>query len=346
MIFYYIYILISLFCIIREESGLSEKKRLWNLRIAILPVFVLMAFKAPTVGSDTPNYIRMYEMIADTTWYLDEYGGIEPGYNLFQRALHLISADPQTLMIGVAVVVAIALFYFFKEYKYACFALYFFTSLGFLSFALSGLRQTLAIAIGMLAYRYIKGRKIVPFFLVTLLAFTFHRSALFIIPAYFIANQQLKAKNVSMVFFLILLVFFFADKLLLTVADIMSYDKYGVEYTANGYQFFLLVLLVTIVVIKNRDKIIKFNASNLYVLNINFLSMAMWIIRLASRTAERVSFYFLPYTAAVMSEYIATCPKSTRIQLKIICLFVATYLFLHRVGYQEDIEDYMFFFIL
>lgn len=346
MIFYYIYILISLFCIIREESGLSEKKRLWNLRIAILPVFVLMAFKGPLVGNDTPNYIHMYEIITDDSWYIDEYGGIEIGYNVFQKVLHFISADPQTLMIGVAVVVAIALFYFFKEYKYACLALYFFTSLGFLGFALSGLRQTIAISIGMLAYKYIKSRKIVPYLLMILLAFTFHRSSLFMIPAYFIANQKLKAKNVSLVFFLILVVFFFADKLLLTVGDIISsYDKYGIEYTANGIHFFLLVLLVTILVIRNKDKILKLSSNNLYVLNINFLSLAMWTIRLASRTAERVSYYFLPYTAVIMAEHIATYPKSTRIQLKAVCLIVATYLFLHRIGIHEELRNYLFYFM-
>lgn len=50
---YLVMLFIILICIGREGSCKTEKAKKWNFIIALLPVFVLIAFKSEQVGRDT-----------------------------------------------------------------------------------------------------------------------------------------------------------------------------------------------------------------------------------------------------------------------------------------------------
>ena len=61
-------------------------------------------------------------------------------------------------------------------------------SLDYYSFTLTGLRQTMAMALIFIAYSFIIERKAIPFVLAVLLASTFHSTALAFLPAYLIVR--------------------------------------------------------------------------------------------------------------------------------------------------------------
>ena len=344
MTVYYIYILIALICVFREHGALSESQRRWNLICSLIPVFVLMAFKGHKVGSDTPNYIYQYQIINDDALYQELYERIEPGYDLMQKMLHNITPDPLILFVVVALITCVSCYYFFRDNcRYSCTALYFFMSLGYFSFIMSGLRQTIAMSICLFSFSFIKKKRLYKFLALIMLAMTFHKSAIFFVPAYFFANQELKGSKTTYLYSGILVLFFFADKLLLTAEDIVGY-KYGVEQTGNGQMFFGLVAMITYLAIKNKDVLITFNRINLQHLNINFLSFAMWTVRLVSRTAERVALYFMPYTVIVLTEYVETVSSAKKNFIRAICILIATYLLIHRIEIQEDLNNFKFFF--
>lgn len=344
MTYYYVYIAIALLCIYIEHQNLSEKQRRWNLGLSLLPVFILMAFKGHTVGSDTPNYLYQFEIINDDKLYNELYERIEPGYDLLQKILHAITTDPIILLTTVALITCISCYYFFRDNcKYSCTSLYFFMALGYFPFIMSGLRQTIAMSICMLAYRYVKEKKLYKFLLLIIIAMTFHKSAIFFVPVFYLAHQQLKGKKIVALFAVILISFFFADKILMVAEDIVGYS-YGVEQTRNGQLFFFIVLGITIWAIKKRKKLVNCGNDIKYQLNTNFLSLAMWTIRLVSRTAERVALYFMPSTAIVLTETIESLDNSKKTAFRLAFLLVATYLLVHRIAIQEDLVNYKFFF--
>lgn len=344
MYVYYIYILISLVCIFREYQNLSESQRKWNLKIALFPVFILMAFKGHEVGSDTPTYIYQFSVINNKILYLENFERIEPGYNLLQEVLSFMSTDPLYLFVLVALVACVSCYYFFRDNtQYSCISLYFFMAFGYLPFILSGLRQTLAMSICLFSFSFIRSKQIYKFLGLILLAMSFHKSALFFVPAYFIAYRKIKKKNVQTLYGGILLTFFFADKILMAADNIAGYN-YGVESVASGGSFFVFVLLITYWALKRRATLIKASDLNLLHININFLSLAMWTVRLVSRTAERVSLYFMPYTMIVLAETIETMDKSKRSLYKLLFLLIASYWLIHRIEIQEDLNHYSFCF--
>lgn len=340
-------LLIIIFCVFREDSLISIRKKKHIFNFALLPVFAIIAFKAETVGADTSSYYASYEAAREYGMSaLDDFGyeRIEPGYKLMLYLLTLLRADAQWLSIIVGGLVVYTLSKVIRNNASNwSLALFFFVSLGFFQFAMSGIRQTIAVCISMLSYNSIRERNLLRFLLLIALAASFHKSVIVFIPAYFIANQRITTKRIALMFISIISLLFVADKLLLSAADLMNYD-YGIEKTNNGYLFFGLVLFVTFLVVKNRHILIEYRQSNKMVININFISLALWFVRLMSRTAERVSLYFMPYTYIALAEYLATRSSSQKRAYTIVALVLGSLLALRRLSAQEDLRHFYFFF--
>lgn len=340
-------LLIIVFCALKERNTLSvyHKKRIFF--IALIPVFVLIAFKAESVGTDTLTYYKSYESARDygmSSLEDSSFDRVEPGYKFLLYLLRLFKADAQFLSIIVASLVVYTLYKVIRENSINwSLALFFFVTMGFFQFTMSGIRQTSAICFSMLSYRFIKKRKLLPFLLLILLGASFHKSVVLFIPMFYVANQAITKKKILAMFVLMLLLIFTADKLLLSAADIMDYN-YGIEKTDNGYVFFGIVFFITLLVVNNRNLLISVNPFNKMIININFISLALWVVRLISRTAERVSLYFMPYTYIAIEEYLSTRPVSKKRSYTIIAIVLASFLFLRRLMGQEDLCNYKFFF--
>lgn len=66
----------------------------------------------------------------------------------------------------------------------------------------------------------------------------------------------------------------------------------------------------------------------------------IWTIRLISRTAERASFYFMPYTYVTLEEYVTS--KNNKLIYWFVVLFSVA-LFLFRVLNNSSIYPILFF---
>lgn len=341
-------LLIIIFCIYREDKLNSKKKIRQNFIWALVPVFVLIAFKSSEIGTDTSGYLLSYETLGHYGAFesIEDrgYGRVELGYKYFIFFLSIICTIPQTLLFVVGLFVCYALYKFiWNNAQNKCLLLFLFVTMGFFQFAMSGIRQTIAISITLLSYRYIKERKFYWFVSFMVFAWLFHKSSVAFAPIYFIANQEITSKKVAIMFGAMFVLFFSADKLLLFAADTMNYN-YGIEKTDNGYMFFSIVLLITILVTRTCTQLIAVNTYNKMVVNTNFISLALWTLRLISRTAERVSLYFMPYTYLGLEEYISTRTISRRRQYMVIIILLASTLCFKRLSEQDDLCNFKFFF--
>ena len=123
----------------------------------------------------------------------------------------------------------------------------------------------------------------------------------------------------------------------------MNYN-YGVEETGNGYIFFIIVLLITIGGICNREAILQQNINNKYALNLNFISFSLWGLRLISRTAERVTLYYMPYSYLLLEEVVMSQKNRTKQLYLFIVTLLAISLFFYRLSKDSSISPYIFFF--
>jgi len=329
-----------------STTNIATKRKC--LVFALIPVFILIAFKANTIGADTRNYLRAFEALARFGDFEDlspfGYERTEIGYKNFILLLTKISSWPHTLLIALGIMVCYALYDFIsRTASNWCLALFFFVTLGFFQFAMSGIRQTLAVSILLIGYRYVQRRNLFKFLITVVVAMMFHKSAIIFAPVYYIAHLKLSLKTISLMFFSMFVGLLFADKLLLTVADVMEYN-YGIEQTGNGQIFFAIVLIITLLCLRNKDTLIAKRHSNLAMIDVNFVSMALWCVRLISRTAERVSLYFMPYTYIALEEYISTRSKQDRHIYLLVAVILSSTLFIYRLMGQEQFNQFKFYF--
>lgn len=341
---YLVMLFIILICIAREGSCKTEWAKKWNFIIALLPVFVLIAFKSEQVGQDTYNYLNTFSGFGNEIERGDDGEKVmEYGFQYLMIILGKLTGNSQSLLITLGGLTVVSLYWFIKQTATNwCLALYFFICLGFFQFVMSGIRQSMAIEIMLLAYPFIKKRRMVSYMLMVWVAFMFHKSAIVCAPLYFIANMTVNRRNTTMMIVVMTILFFFSDTILLTTADVMNYD-YGIERADNGLVFLLIVLLITYFAYKNKEIVLSSHPETKNLFNANYVSVLLWIIRMVSRTVERVSLYFMPYTYVLLEQSISSQPKSRRGTYMLYVLVAATALFLYRMIYQIDLNNYMFF---
>ncbi|WP_033148153.1 EpsG family protein [Prevotella sp. P6B1] len=342
MIPYYFMLAIILICAWAFSPKMSSKKQKWLLVVALLPVFCLLSFRSESVGADTASYTSLYLNMADLG-SVDKTSRIEFGFQLFSIVLYKCFGSTQALFIFSSLIVCVSLFIFIKRTATNhSLALYFFVTMGFFQFALSGIRQTLSISILLYTLPFIQNKKLIPYFAIVILAYLFHKSALLFLPMYWIMNLRVTKLNMLLAFGIMLGALIFAEPLLLTAADALNYD-YGIESTGNGILFMLVVLIISVLCLKNRLVIINKKATNVLLLNANYVSLTLWVVRLVSRTVERVSLYYMPFTYVALEQYISTRSNNNRWSFVLVAVLLATFLFVHRISPSEALNNFTFY---
>lgn len=351
MIPYIVYIVFLIICVFLDESYRDEKQKRTLLKLALVPYFVLIAFKDASIGSDTPNYFMSFEAMAkydfSYCFSFEEYGyaRIEKGFKLLIWLLTRITPDGHILLLTTATISSVAIYSFIKDHATnKSLALFFFITLGFFQFAMSGIRQTIAISIILLGINCIRQRKLLKYTIVVLLAMQFHKSALFALPLYFAANLEVNRKNVTRILAACVVLFFAGERVLIETAELTKYN-YGIEQADNGSIFFIIILLITALGVAKRFELLKNKTSNRLVLNANYISLTLWTIRLVSRTAERVTLYYMSYTYVVLEQYLST-RKNNKVLYIIIAMAVSSFLFIRRISRDPDFNEFSFFFNL
>lgn len=159
-------------------------------------IFVFSAFRN-NIGVDTAVYDYIFTQISlwgDTSF------NIEQGYFLLNRtALHI--GDEFYIVLFLSFGLTLFFTYHFIKYfvpeKYRGIGLIVFISSSFyFVYALSGIRQGIAISLTLYSIRYIVERKFFIFLSLILLAMFFHKSAIIFFPAYWIRNHAIPYKQV------------------------------------------------------------------------------------------------------------------------------------------------------
>ncbi len=177
------FVLASCGNITRLSPGIQRV--IWGVIIIFLGLFA--GLRGDNVGADTIAYVNrfLYLVSIDQNW--DTYGSSEPGYKAILALSRIISNDPTALLI-VTSVIASALYItaLNRSKKSSPLAIYSFIAFGFFVFHMNGLRQGLAIGIFMHAIPFIVSGRPVAYAALVLLAATFHITAIFALPLYYL----------------------------------------------------------------------------------------------------------------------------------------------------------------
>lgn len=292
------------------EAGLTKvqykERRNWLLAAAI-PMFLLIALRGKLMGADTLVYLKFYQFTAEASWgEMFDIVDFEPGFVIFEKLVSYISKEPLFFQITYTAVYLITMVHFANQMERAQFLfLFFFATLGIYAFMFTGVRQCLAMCICLFSYDYVKKRRIIPFLLCIALAYTFHKSSILFLSAYFVYPRKLNVGNILLYAFLAVVFFLNIDTIQEWFNQQLDY-AYEVERTGNGLVYLLVVGAITLFSAAVLKPLFRVSKEYLGVFNISIIALVFWILRLATRVAERPSFYFLFFTMVVLSYAIGT----------------------------------------
>ena len=288
-----------------------------NLFMAFVTFSVIIFFAGLRSGvADTWTYIDMfkeYPLWPDAYKFITDPSAREPGFRIFTVLIKTyISQDYQPWLFIIASISGICIMY--PLYKYSCnygMSVFLFMVSCQFTWLLNGMRQFLVAAILFACTPLILNKKPIPYIIIVLILSTFHKSALIMIPAYFIVDSEPWSKRTMLFIACIILAMVFTSQftgLLDTVVENTDYASSMSEFkdTDDGTKpIRILVESIPIIIAflyKDRIKekltpIIKIS------INMSLIAIGVYIISKIARSGimlGRLPIYFSLYNLILL----------------------------------------------
>lgn len=182
-----------------EARSMCVKKGIIFAILAFIPLWYLMAFRGITVGADTIGTYYRFHKCSLRDYPIATFGS-EFGYYLLNRIIVCFTNSYHVVVIVVSSIIWFLYYtYICKNSVSPCISIIVF----FLSFfyfrQYNGVRQLLAEAIALQGFRFIYERKFWKYCLIIAVAYTFHNTAIFLLPVYFLYRIKLSPKMAGII---------------------------------------------------------------------------------------------------------------------------------------------------
>lgn len=350
-------ILFVYFGLIARLTSNIKDDRTKRMRQAILGgvgLWCLMALRSWTCGQDLyygekgTGYILQFIDMGYTSFVeaFNSNDGYEPGFKLLNWFIYnFISTNPQSMLaITSGIEIGLIGYTLYKQSPNITLSYIAFACLGLYIFSYSGLRQGIGVAMTFFAFNFIDDKRKWKFFSIVLLAFTFHKSSVLFLPAYFVKDLALPKQRAILG---VILVFAFLP-VLMPVIQYFSVLIYGKEkYNAHeGGAYGLFGLFIAMLffsynyIVNNTEsdrKIMQFRI--LCLIAIFLQSSGILSAGALARIAYSYSIFFcllLPYTV------INTTKNKNAFTLLIATLLIMFFIYCNKDGYL-NVVPYRFF---
>ena len=318
-----------------------------------LGLFFVMALRDVSVGTDTYSYFLEYESAEEFINY--NLRPTELGYSYFNFLVSKTGINYQgylSIISAFFIIVVSLLFYQYSKNIPLSFFLH--ITIGLFAFSMSGIMQTLAIAIVFIAFLFLLRGRQLAFFILVAFATLIHNSALIFISVYFLRNIRLSKYQAILVFAISLSTFVtsrIVAPLIQTLINGLSLIQYFRYFNEINY-INPVVIIVYIAIPLSCLFIWPKNRQGEHVekiLSISFvmacLNIVIYALSLRINLFERLSYYFI-LPIAILIPNIIQHIKTKNIQLiaKMASVFLPmAQFFISIPGNSIGIDKYRFF---
>lgn len=219
----------------RTLRYLSDERLNVYLLLSLGAIFIFHAFKNPLTLDDIPFYVDAFYESDNVSWTRVIGSGYESlktetGFALVIKAVSSLFSSDQILFILTSVFILYAVYFSVRQYSPILWVSVFVFMTDSFPQSLFILRAFLAISIYLFSFPFIINRKVIPFLLLSGIAFSVHMSSVIFLPVYFLYG----IKNWR---YLLLLLLF------LTVLLIAGFDTllpWFVEYVVPEYAYYII----------------------------------------------------------------------------------------------------------
>ena len=240
------YILLILIIFFIQFEFNSERKERIRFAIGIILLFLFAALRGVSNGDYTAYLLRGKEI--DSFYKIfNNNTHMEIGYSILYYFINLLHLPEQTIIMTMNLISIGCMSKFIKKYSAnRCLSLLLFLPLYF-QFDMQAARTAVAISICLMGITYVLDRKFLHFCAVIFLAMLFHRSAVIVLPIYFLMNFHINLVigGIAIISSMCFVTFVGVDRTILSILQILKFDSFYVRYYGYisseefGYRFSL-----------------------------------------------------------------------------------------------------------
>lgn len=273
-------------------------------------IALTLGFRGSSLGEDTQMYLSVAEISKDlsfieiirefpkSTWSIDIYGyhnRIETIYLLYNKIIMSLTGEAQFVLLVSAIISCWGFGKFIYDNSSDIFlSTYVFLCESFFMFSFNGMRQVMAISIGINSYTCIKNKKYKKGLLLICLASLFHQSALIYLSIFVLDKIKNKQKSIKYIFIVAIILTQITPILYLIV---MKFSPYYASYFQSSYWeasangiiilWFIELLMIGFIYF-NKTK----NIDDYMIISYTIFYLAVEIIGLKYTAISRVALYF------------------------------------------------------
>lgn len=210
-------------------------------------LFLLLALRGEAVGNDVENYKHIFRGYAQEE--LDTLLSLEPEvlFRVLNWGIGRITDNYQVVLaiFAAATLIPIAQVYC-EDRRHSYLKMILFVNMVTFIMLFSGIRQSIAMALGMLAYRSVREKKKLKFLVLGLLAFGIHHSGFMVFFMYPLYHTRFKRKHLWLFVPLVVMVFVFNKEIFILLTSVLAdfIDKYDAQTTQTGAVTSLILFLL------------------------------------------------------------------------------------------------------
>lgn len=271
------------------ESESSYRVSIVFALLTFLPIIIITGFRDRWYA-DTAAYAEMFESwpssLGEALGNID-WNGKFPGFIVFSVIIkQFFGSDYQIWLIIIAIISGLCVALTYRRYTpdvVTC-AFLFFASADYQSWMMNGMRQFVAAAVLFAAFPLVQKKKYVLFISLVLIMFTFHRSAIIVLPLYFLALGKPFNKKTMIILLLCIFACFFVKDFLGLMDDSLqstSYNNLVSEFQDDGTNPMRVLVygIPTLLAFINRKKLDESTPEIINIsINMSIISLGLFIL--------------------------------------------------------------------
>lgn len=353
---YYITILIvSFFCLLAKNFDykeaqydiLNRNKHTQATMVCYIVAICVLIFVAGfryRVGTDFGGYYLSYDRYAKEFFEhlitLDE-----PGFRFICWITVLLKGNGTTaIFLSTAITVFLFLKTIYKNTDCLVTATLLYVFLGCWHGSFNGVRQYLASAVIFSGIRFIKEKKFWKYALIVFIAFLFHKSAILMIFAYFVAHNKINLKNIIILVLASLIVLASFTEVVEITGFILQEDlsDEGTYLTATVNVFRVLVAIAPAVFFLIVYWKKEMTAEQRMWLNLLILNGIIMLATSNSTYFARMGIYTDTFTAIAIPELSKKFGFKNRIIIKSMILLLYMVFWFYEISISSALNNFMF----
>ena len=326
----------------------EEKHKKRTIVFFFVMLLALLALRAPTIGRDLFNYRFIFERCNKTGWQGIGSFFSEPAWFVFNKLIGIFTSQYQWLLIISALVTVIPILYvYMDEIEYPVLTISVFVTMTIFIMLFSGLRQAVAISLGMIAFEFTKKHKLIPYLLIVFLAFLFHKSAFMLLFMYPIYHRRITRKWLWAILPITILVFIFNKPIFTFLTAFIAEFYEGSVHDTGAYTMLILFVIFCVFSFVIPDES-KLDRNTIGMRNFLLLATVIQMFAPLNSLAMRMGYYYTIFIPILLPKII----KASSVRMKqvaelskyVMIVFFVAYFFINAPKTNAlDIFPYRFF---